>query len=94
MDVRDAAGANVFRLNLRTIEPVISRRGATKNNGDAPADGVAAVPECPPDPMFLSGLAETVSSGSEPRLHKILSKAVWSKASDIHVPSGRRSRPP
>jgi len=88
MDVRDAAGANVFRLNLRTIEPVIGRRGATKNNGDAPADGAAAVPECPPDPMFLSGLAETVSSGSEPRLHKILSKAVWSKASDIHVPSG------
>jgi twitching motility protein PilT len=88
MDVRDAAGANVFRLNLRTIEPVISRRGAAKNNGDAPADGAAAVPESPPDPMFLSGLAETVASGSEPRLHKILSKAVWSKASDIHVPSG------
>jgi len=88
MDVRDAAGANVFRLNLRTIEPVISRRGATKNNGDAPADGAAAVPESPPDPMFLSGLAETVASGSEPRLHKILSKAVWSKASDIHLPSG------
>jgi twitching motility protein PilT len=88
MDVRDAGGANVFRLNLRTIEPVISRRGVTKNNGDAPTDGAAVVPESPPDPMFLSGLAETVASGSEPRLHKILSKAVWSKASDIHVPSG------
>jgi len=88
MDVRDAAGANVFRLNLRTIEPVISRRGATKNNGDAPTDGDAAVRASPLDPMFLSGLAETVASGSEPRLHKILSKAVWSKASDIHLPSG------
>jgi twitching motility protein PilT len=89
MDVSDAGGTSVFRLNLRTIEPVISRRGATKDNGDAPTEGAAAEPESPPDPMFLSGLAESMAcDASEPRLHKILSKAVWSKASDIHVPSG------
>jgi len=88
MDVRDAGGTSVFRLNLRSIEPVISRRGAPKDKGDAPAVGAAAEPESPADPMILSGLAESMACGSEPRLHKILSKAVWSKASDIHVPSG------
>lgn len=89
MDVRDAGGTSVFRLNLRTLEPVISRRGATKDKGDAPTEGSATEPESPPDPMILSGLAENMAcDGSEPRLHKILSKAVWSKASDIHVPSG------
>jgi twitching motility protein PilT len=90
MDVRDAGGAGVFRLNLRSMEPVISRRGAAKANGDAPTEGAAAAePESPRDPMVLSGLAEIMArDGSEPRLHKILSKAVWSKASDIHVPSG------
>ncbi len=89
MDVRDAGGVDIFRLNLRSIEPVISRRGATKDKGDAPAEGALAEPKSPPDPMVLSGLAESMAcDGSEPRLHKILSKAVRSKASDIHVPSG------
>ncbi|HLG15262.1 MAG TPA: PilT/PilU family type 4a pilus ATPase [Blastocatellia bacterium] len=84
MDVRDAGGANVFRMNLRSMEPVISRRGAAKENGNA-----ATGPEAPRDPMVLTGLAESMArDGSEPRLHKILSKAVWAKASDIHVPSG------
>ena len=86
MDVRDAGGATVFRLNLRSIEPVISRHGAAKNNGSA-SEG-ASEPESSPDPMLLSGLAETMACGPEPRLHKILSKAVFSKASDIHVTSG------
>jgi len=89
MDVRDGRGAVVFRLNLCSMEPVISRRGATKGKADAPAEGAAAEPETTPDPMILSGLAEGMArDGSEPRLHKILSRAVWSKASDIHVPSG------
>ena len=89
MDVRDAGGAAVFRLNLRSIEPVISRHGATKDKGDAPSEGAAAEPESRPDPMLISGLAESMACvGSEPRLHKILSKAIRMKASDIHVPSG------
>jgi twitching motility protein PilT len=89
MDVRDAGGTTVFRLNLRSIAPVISRHGAAKNNGNAPTEGAPAVAESQRDPMLVSGLAETMSrNGSEPRLHKILSKAVLSRASDIHVPSG------
>jgi len=89
MDVNDARGVSVFRMNLRSIEPVISRRAAAKDNGDATAEGGAAEPQSPADPLVLSGLAESMArEGSEPRLNKILSQAVWSKASDIHVPSG------
>ena len=88
MDVRDGGGATVFRVNLRSLEPVISRRRAGNDTG-APTESAAAEPECPADPLVLSGLAESMAGeGSEPRLHKILSRAVWSKASDIHVPSG------
>lgn len=87
MDVRDGGGATVFRLNLRTLEPVISRRCAAKNAGP-PTESASEKAEFPSDPAVLSGLAETMARDSEPRLHKILSRAVWSKASDIHVPSG------
>jgi len=88
MDVRDAGGATVFRLNLRSLEPVICRRGAAKDTGDKPIESAPAEPESTTDPALLTGLAESMACSSEPRLHKILSQAVWSKASDIHVPSG------
>jgi twitching motility protein PilT len=90
LDVRDRAGAPVFRLHLRSLEPIISRRGA-----DAPPDVPAAVaaamataePEPKRDPLVVQGLAEMGEEGG-PRINRILEKAVWSTASDIHVPSG------
>lgn len=81
LDIRDASKKPVFRLHLRSLEPVIVRRGG--------AEGPAAPePEIVRDPMVVMGLSEMDASSDEPRIHKVLTKAVWGKASDIHIPSG------
>ncbi|HEU4391059.1 MAG TPA: PilT/PilU family type 4a pilus ATPase, partial [Blastocatellia bacterium] len=86
MDVRDASRKAVFRLNLRTLQPIVARRGAGDNGSseNKPAETR--------DPLLMSGaeaLNETMTSG--PRVHRVLSKALWAKASDIHIPSGART---
>ena len=85
MDVRDASKKAVFRLNLRTLQPIVARRAAGGNGAGETQPAEAR------DPLLMSGadaLNESMTSG--PRLHRILSKALWAKASDIHIPSGAR----
>jgi twitching motility protein PilT len=82
LDVRDGSGTTVFRMNVRSMEPVITRRSPVA------AEGAAA--QRPADPLVVAGVNEMVDRTPEPRMHRILSQAVWAKASDIHVPSGAR----
>jgi twitching motility protein PilT len=85
MDVRNTAKKAVFRLSLRTLQPIVARRAAGDNGA------AAAEPSESRDPLLMSGadaLNESMTGG--PRLHRILSKATWAKASDIHIPSGAR----
>lgn len=78
LDVRDSSKQAVFRLSARSMEPVISRRG----NG---AEEEPETQEAARDPLIVFGSEEVVVA---PRLHRLLSNAVWAKASDIHIPSG------
>jgi twitching motility protein PilT len=87
VDVRNTARKAVFRMNLRTLQPVISR----KTTGDNGAGAEVAPAEAPRDPLLISGAeALAMDTGGGPRLNRILSKAVWTRVSDIHIPSGAR----
>ena len=88
LDVRDASGTARFRLHLRSLEPVITRRGA-----DEPPAAEARPPAEPAvvrDPLLVHGLAEMGAEERGARLHKVLERAVWSKASDVHIASGAK----
>ena len=100
LDVRDIFGKPSFRMNLRSLEPVVSRRSATDFGGEAHLmgdgsiveTGFAGSPELAPlparDPLLVHGLTEMLSEETGGRIHKLIEKAVWQNASDIHVPSG------
>jgi twitching motility protein PilT len=85
MDVRDASKLSIFRLNLRTMEPVISRRGSIPR--PASHNGRGQESQAARDPLLVSVVEES-RPGNRARINGILSRAVWSGASDIHVPSG------
>ncbi|MCC6743100.1 MAG: PilT/PilU family type 4a pilus ATPase [Acidobacteria bacterium] len=101
LDVRDVYGKAAFRMNLRSFEPVVSRRGPSGLAGEAHVmgdgsvvqTGFAGSPELEPltparDPLLVHGLTEMAGEESGGRIHKIIEKAVWQSASDVHVPSG------
>jgi twitching motility protein PilT len=83
LDVRDVSGRSVFRFSLESLSPIISRRAldeqAASNNGKHDEGR---------DPLLVTSSADWMDQSGVPRLHKILSKAVWARASDIHIPSG------
>jgi twitching motility protein PilT len=83
LDVRDGTSKPVFRMHLRSLEPVISRKGS----GEPVATAAAPAAEPQRDPLVVQGLAE-MGEEAGARINKILEKAVWAKASDIHIPSG------
>ncbi|HYM00482.1 MAG TPA: WD40 repeat domain-containing protein, partial [Blastocatellia bacterium] len=82
-DVRDAAGTPIFRFSLESLSPVISRRALSEQA--AASNGKQ---ESGRDPLLVTSSADWMDESGVPELHKILSKAIWAKASDIHVPSG------
>ena len=88
LDVRDASGTAVFRLHLRSLEPVISRKGA--DEPPTPEAPQAEERDAVRDPLLVHGLAEMGAEERGARLHKILERAVWAKASDVHIPSGAK----
>ncbi len=101
LDVRDVFGKPSFRMNLRSFEPVVSRRNPAGFGGEAHVmgdgsiveTGFAGSPELAPlqverDPLLVHGLTEIVSEETGGRIHKLIEKAVWQNASDIHIPSG------
>jgi twitching motility protein PilT len=94
LDVRSPAQKPLFRLHLRSLEPVISRRASDGAPAAMPAGVPGAVAptgdeaEAPRDPLLVHGLAEMEAGAEAPKVNRVLEKAVWSKASDIHIPSG------
>lgn len=83
LDVMDSAKKPVFRLNLRRLEPVISRRDAAGGNGHLEEVEFARDPLLATKDEEVSG---AVQAGY--RLNRILATSVWAKASDIHVTAG------
>ncbi len=93
LDVRTRDTKPIFRLHLRSLEPVISRKGAAESaDADATMQAPAAVdapePEIKRDPLLVQGLAEMGSEDRGAKVNRVLEKAVWSGASDVHIPSG------
>ncbi|MGH9760091.1 MAG: WD40 repeat domain-containing protein, partial [Blastocatellia bacterium] len=80
MDVRDSFARPVFRYSLETLSPVISRRAAAEKAASSNGKEDKAR-----DPLLVASSADWMDQSGVPRLHKILSKAVWAKASDIHI---------
>ncbi len=98
LDVRDGSGHAVFRLNLRSLEPVIGRKRApavpgveTIPDSEFDIESLLGEPvlmtEQTRDPLLVHGLSE-MEGEAGPKVNKILEKALWQKASDIHIPSG------
>jgi twitching motility protein PilT len=82
LDVRGMDGAPIFRAHLRTLEPIVSRRTAVEDTG------LEEEPEIERDPLLVTGAVDMTAAAAPPRLHRVLSRAVWAGASDIHVRSG------